>query len=515
MAGSTSVIIPRWEWRTFGSDFGDSDESIESTASSGVEESDELYLLSPDGENVKVRDGLLDIKVLREVDRAGLQRWEPVLKAPFPLSPADVAATFEALRQPHPPLSREAYTLEQFVAELIEPSPVLRAVPVHKRRTRYTIHGCKGELSEIAAGGRSTRTIAIEDEDQAAVVAAVQGVGLHDRLNTSFPDGLQALVDGEPPRYAVIDCGTNSIKFHVGERGDDGTWTSLVDRAEITRLGEGAAGSGAIAPEAIDRAATAVGAMVEEARDLHVHAIAAVGTAVMRSASNSADVVQAIEEATGIRIEVISGEEESRLAYLAVRAGLPPFEGSMVVFDTGGGSTQVTFGHGADVSERFSVDVGAVRFTERFGLEHAVSTDALQAAIDAIAADLARLDDRPAPERLVGMGGAITNLTAVSLDLSTYDPDRVQGAVLDRSEIDRQIELYRTRDVDDRRSIVGLQPKRADVILAGACIVRVVMDKLGQTSLTVSDRALRHGLIVERFGAGASSGRAGRPTSSE
>ena len=83
---------------------------------------------------------------------------------------------------------------------------------------------------------------------------------------------------------------------------------------------------------------------------------------------------------------------------------------------------------------------------------------------------------------------------------ATYDPDRIQGTVLDRAEIDRQIELYRTRDADARRSIVGLQPKRADVILAGACIVRTVMDKLGTDTLTVSDRGLRHGVLVERFG---------------
>ena len=99
------------------------------------------------------------------------------------------------------------------------------------------------------------------------------------------------------------------------------------------------------------------------------------------------------------------------------------------------------------------------------------------------------------------MGGAITNITAVKHGMATYDPDVVQGTILDRAEIDRQIELYRTRDADGRRSIVGLQPKRAEVILAGACIVRTVMEKLGKDPLTVSDRGLRHGLLVERFGA--------------
>jgi exopolyphosphatase/guanosine-5'-triphosphate,3'-diphosphate pyrophosphatase len=130
-----------------------------------------------------------------------------------------------------------------------------------------------------------------------------------------------------------------------------------------------------------------------------------------------------------------------------------------------------------------------------------VAPGVLDDARAAISADLARLDGRPPPAALVGMGGAVTNLTAVKLGLATYDPDRVQGAVLDRAEIDRQIELYRSRDAEARRTIVGLQPKRADVILAGVCIVRTVMDKLGQQTLTVSDRGLRHGLLVDRFGA--------------
>jgi exopolyphosphatase/guanosine-5'-triphosphate,3'-diphosphate pyrophosphatase len=100
------------------------------------------------------------------------------------------------------------------------------------------------------------------------------------------------------------------------------------------------------------------------------------------------------------------------------------------------------------------------------------------------------------------MGGAVTNLTAVSLSMAKYDPDKVQGAVLTAAEIDRQIELYRSMDADERRSIVGLQPNRGAVILAGACIVRTILDKLSKDRLTVSDRGLRHGLVVERFSQG-------------
>jgi exopolyphosphatase/guanosine-5'-triphosphate,3'-diphosphate pyrophosphatase len=199
-------------------------------------------------------------------------------------------------------------------------------------------------------------------------------------------------------------------------------------------------------------------------------------------------------------VEVIPGEEESRLAYLAVRAGLGVTEGSLAVFDTGGGSTEFTFGRGPQVEERFSLEVGAVGYTERYGLAGQVAPEVLDDAMAAISADLSRIDGRPSPDTLVGMGGAVTNLTAVKLGLATYDPDAVQGAVLDRAEVDRQIEHYRSRDADARRETVGLQPKRADVILAGACIVRTVMDKLGQQTLTVSDRGLRHGLLVDRFG---------------
>ena len=154
------------------------------------------------------------------------------------------------------------------------------------------------------------------------------------------------------------------------------------------------------------------------------------------------------------------------------------------------------------IGERFSVNVGAVRFTEQFGLANAVSRDVVTDALATIAHELARLDGRPRPDGVVAMGGAVTNLAAVKHGLATYDPDVVQGTILDRAEIDRQIEQYRTRNADGRRGIVGLQPARAEVILAGACIVRTIIDKLGCEAVTVSDRGLRHGVLIERFGAG-------------
>ena len=220
-------------------------------------------------------------------------------------------------------------------------------------------------------------------------------------------------------------------------------------------------------------------------------------------AGNRDEVVEAVRARSGLSLDILSGEDEGRLAYLAVATGVGLGDGAIVAFDTGGGSSQFTFGHGSDVDERFSVNVGAVRFTEQFGLAKAVSREIVADALAAIAAELARLDGRPRPDGVVAMGGAVTNLAAVKHGLANYDPDVVQGTVLDRAEIDRQIEQYRTRDADERRAMVGLQPARAEVILAGACIVRTIIDKLACDALTVSDRGLRHGVLIERFGSGS------------
>jgi len=492
-----TTIVPRWEWRAFGAHFGPVEKMLTEGA---VQESEELYLLAGVGANVKVRDDLMDIKLLRDVDADGLERWEPVMKQGLPLPAADVSRVLDALEVTPPPLARDAYTLDQLLTETLEPFEAVRVVRVRKRRVRSTLQGCMAEIADVVADGRSIRTIAIESEDPAAVVAAVRAAGLEGYVNTSYPRGLSALVEDRPPRYAVIDVGTNSIKFHIGEREADGTWRAVVDRAEITRLGEGLEEHGEISPEPLVRTVAAIAGMVDEARRSGALAIAAVGTAGLRIAANRDDVVAAIRAGAGVSVEVIAGEEESRLAYLAVKEGLGLGEGSLVVFDTGGGSSQFTFGRGSRVEERFSLDVGAVRYTERFGLGEEVAPEVLREALTAISDDLARIDGRPRPDALVAMGGAVTNMAAVKHGLATYDPDIVQGTVLDRAEVDRQIELYRSRDAAARRAIVGLQPKRADVILAGTCIVRTVMEKLDQGTLTVSDRGLRHGLVIERFG---------------
>jgi exopolyphosphatase/guanosine-5'-triphosphate,3'-diphosphate pyrophosphatase len=485
--------VNRWEWRTFGIGA----DVFAGHSPERVQESDEVYVLSvANGDTVKVRDRLMDVKRLEQVNDDGLEQWAPLLKAEFPLSAEQVRSILQGLRVPVPALDRDTYDLEDIVGG----RPDLLTVPLHKHRVRYTVGGCTAELTDVTTEHGSTRTVAVESESPERVSAVVRELGLESHANTSYPRGLKALLGFGAGRYAVVDVGTNSVKFHIGERAPDGAWQPIIDRAEVTRLGEQRGEDGRLRQDAIERTADAVAGMVAEARAAGALAIAAVGTAGLRMAPNAADFVDAVRARCGVEVEIVSGEEEARLAYVAATAALPLARGSRAVFDTGGGSSQFTFGRDGHVHEQFSVPVGAVRYTERFGLADAVAEEVVQEALAAIDADLSALADRPPPDALVGMGGALTNMAAVKHELASYDPEVVQGTVLDAAEVDRQLELYRGCGADDRRRIVGLQPGRADVILAGACIVRTVLSKLDVPALTVSDRGLRHGLLVERFG---------------
>ena len=502
MSTIPSGIVPRWEWRTFGEHFGTADARLAAREADTVRDSDEVYIVSANSDaSVKLRDGVMDVKQLQQVDADGLELWLPVMKAAVPLSAEDVAAVLSTLGVTvAPPLARDRYTFEEVESELIRPSEDLKVVHVHKRRARYVVDECMVELTDIRVGDVAGHTLALESPDPAIVTATVRAFGLRDRRNVSVPRGIKALVGLGAKRYAVIDVGTNSVKFHVAERRADGELRTVVDRADITRLGEGLDESGRLAPEPIRRTVAAIDAMVTEAHRDGVVAVAAVGTAGLRVAPNRADLIDAVRAETGVEIEVISGEEEGQLAYLAATTSLPVAQGRLVVFDSGGGSTQFTFGHGSQVDERFSLDVGAVRIAERYRLAGTVSQDELTAALAGVAADLGRLDARPVPDAVVGMGGTMTNLAAVKHGLERYDPDVVQGTVLDLAEIDRQIESYRSRSAEERAEIAGLQPARAEVILAGACIVRTVLTKLRHDAVTVSDHGLRHGVVVERLG---------------
>jgi len=190
-----STIVPRWEWRTFGSASGAADAvlSVPDAEPDLVADSDEVYLVSPGAEAaVKIRAGLMDVKVLEHVDEAGLQQWRPALKESFPLPHGEALKVCAALGVSAPPSQVNALSCDDLLALLAAPDRGVRAVRVRKHRRHYTIGGCMVEVTDVTAEGRQVRTLAVESTDAAQVVATVRGLGLLDRPNTSYPRWLKA-----------------------------------------------------------------------------------------------------------------------------------------------------------------------------------------------------------------------------------------------------------------------------------------------------------------------------------
>ena len=181
----------RWEWRTFGDRLGEAETRLRALTPERRQESDETYLLCPESRDaVKVREGLMDVKHLEQVNGDDLELWRPVMKSPLPISPADARAVLAALGMDAPPLELESYD----GAQLVGAGTAVTLAPVHKSRRHYTFQGCMAELTDLRTAGGSTRTIAVESEDAARVIAAVRELGLGSRPNVSVPRALAALV---------------------------------------------------------------------------------------------------------------------------------------------------------------------------------------------------------------------------------------------------------------------------------------------------------------------------------
>jgi exopolyphosphatase/guanosine-5'-triphosphate,3'-diphosphate pyrophosphatase len=314
-------------------------------------------------------------------------------------------------------------------------------------------------------------------------------------------------------RLAAIDVGTNTVLLLVAEQREDGI-APLVERAEITRLGRGVDATGRLDPDAIAETARVLGRFAAEARALGVVQIACVATSAARDAANGAEFFRAVEAAAGLTPEIISGEEEARLVWRSAwrdfggLSGPPPFPPAppLAVLDVGGGSTELSFGDGPAPRGRRSLQVGAVRLTERQRLDAGpVPPEALAALRHAARQALAPLGAMDGlgglpGARLVGVAGTVTTLAAVIQALPAYDAERVHGSTLDLDQIEVLVERLAALSVAERAALPGMEPKRADVIVAGAVVVAEATRLLGFDRLTVSDRGVRWGLVYDRLG---------------
>jgi exopolyphosphatase/guanosine-5'-triphosphate,3'-diphosphate pyrophosphatase len=298
------------------------------------------------------------------------------------------------------------------------------------------------------------------------------------------------------PLLGVIDVGTNSVRF-LATRGAE----RALERNEITRLGEGCDASRVLSPAAMERTLAAIALSVAAFREAGgdpARALRAVGTSALRDAGNGGDFARQVERACGVRLEIVSGVREASLVARGV-AGAQSLAGPFLLFDVGGGSTEVVAGRDARVDFLESVDLGALRVTERRGRPRdAAEAAALRDSLVPAFADLAR----HAPEGasaggVFGLGGTITTLAALSLGLDRYDAARVEGARLSDEEIETLLVRLAAMPLEDLAALPGMEPGRAGVIVAGTAIVSAVMRGFLADAVRVSTRGIRHGVLAE------------------
>ncbi len=305
-------------------------------------------------------------------------------------------------------------------------------------------------------------------------------------------------------RFATIDIGTNTVLLLVAERRGE-VFEPVVERAEITRLGRGVDGTGRLDAGAIRDTVEVVARFAAEARALGVKGIACVATSAARDAANGSDFFEAARRAAGLVPEVIPGDEEARLVWASAWSDFGAGSEALTVVDVGGGSTEICVGKGPSPQARRSIQIGAVRLTERVAppdpsdamalaaLRHGAA-EALQGAVE--------LGTRPPRGRLVGVAGTVTTLAAVERALPVYDARVVHGAELSGPALEALYARMGALTTAERAQLPGMEPKRADVIVAGCAIVLEAMRLFGFDRLTVSDRGVRWGLLYDRFGHG-------------
>lgn len=304
-----------------------------------------------------------------------------------------------------------------------------------------------------------------------------------------------------PTRWiAAVDCGTNSTRMLISDEHG----APLARELRVTRLGEGVDAHHALGRDAIDRTIEALRTYRMRMDDLGVVAVRAVATSAVRDASNGAEFLDAAAAALRTTVELLSGEEEGRLAFAGAVSELDPRKGPYVVLDIGGGSTELTALVASEAEPRVvSLDVGCVRLTERYlqhdpplGEELDETVAAVRRELDHAATALPVLREAPQHATLVGLAGTVTTLSMLAHGWATYDPRLVHHSVLTLRTVETWTERLAAETVAGREAHAGMVEGREDVIVGGALVLREAMRRFGFPRCVVSESDILDGLIA-------------------
>ena len=327
------------------------------------------------------------------------------------------------------------------------------------------------------------------------------------------PARLPSTVDPRPPvtgrtgyarHYAALDLGTNNCRLLIARPQGDGF--AVVDAfSRIVRLGEGLAATGRLSDAAIERTLAALRVCADKLKRRNVSLARSVATEACRRAANGPVFIARALAETGIHLDIISAEEEARLAVLGCHALLEPGEGPALVFDIGGGSTELVLVDDTDpvprVLDWHSAPWGVVSLTESAGggataAERAAAYARMRALVsESFAAFAARLPEGEAPRRLLGTSGTVTTLASVHLGLAHYDRAVVDGLIVPAEAMRGISHALATMTLDERAALPCIGTERADLVVAGCAILETILDLWPAERVGVADRGIREGIL--------------------
>jgi exopolyphosphatase / guanosine-5'-triphosphate,3'-diphosphate pyrophosphatase len=310
-------------------------------------------------------------------------------------------------------------------------------------------------------------------------------------------------------RVAVVDIGSNSTRLLIADVEDGRVTDELERRSTITRLGAGVDSDGRLSSDAMDR----VYDTLEDYRKLidehGADRSLAVLTSAVRDAANGPEFARTVEERYRLEPHILSGDEEAGLTFLGATSERNPDDHTpTLVFDIGGGSTELVIGTGREMSFHVSTQTGVVRLTER----HIHTDPPTDDEIEALAEDTRTILAAGAPEELreavdwaIGVAGTATSLGAIAQRLEPYDPERVHGYVISRQECERILGRLASVTIEERRKVPGLHPDRAPTIVAGVIILLEILKLFGLGEVEISEHDILRGAAlgltgVERSG---------------
>lgn len=302
-------------------------------------------------------------------------------------------------------------------------------------------------------------------------------------------------------KIGTIDIGTNSMRLLIGNYINN----KIENRKKYvntTRIGQGVDKEGYITEEAIERNLKALKEFSDICKNEKCDEVYCMGTSALRDSKNGQEFVRRAKELTGIDVDIICGDEESNLGFMGVLEGTDGNKSEdILVIDIGGGSTEFIVGNEEGIKFCKSENVGALRMTEKFITTDPISDEeynSMASFIEETLYDTLNVLKEKKISKLVGIGGAITSLSAMNQQLEVYSMEKVHNSIVCKKDLERILQNLKKMTLNDKKTMKGLQPKRADIITAGVKILHIIMEKLEFEEIMISEYDNLEGLMCQK-----------------